>query len=264
MFTEEQTQKLLKQHARKLKAGMKKAEEINRKPLPKSVVPMFNILKPGKSGNAEVSFYKVTEHGAAVHTLAQASSGRPEMAMKPGIYSMLKVDGDLMMTDTPHEIRTNLDIINNARGHVLIAGLGLGMVLVPLLLKQKVKSVTVIEKSPGVIKLVKPRIEKWREHQGMIGAKPAPLQILNFDIFEWDPGDAAWDVIYFDIWPTIGTDNLIGGNKLKRKFKKNLRKGGWMGVWVEKEIRQYARREARELAKVRKMQKRFQEAKAAS
>lgn len=264
MFTEQEKKRMLKRFATKLQTGIKKANEINNKPLPKSIVPMFNILKPGKSGNADVSFYRVTEAGAAVHTISQAASGRPEMAIKPGVYSMLKVDGQLMMTDTPHEIRTNLDLIENARGDVLIAGLGLGMVLVPLLLNRRVRSVTVIEKSKGVIKLVKPRIEKWREHQGLIGSKPAPLTIVNSDIFEWEPGSSKWDTIYFDIWPTIGQGNLEGGNKLKRKFKKNLRKNGWMAVWVEKEIRAYARQESRELAYLKKMQKKLQERKAAS
>lgn len=255
---------MLKRFAKKMQAGINKANEINSRPLPKGIVPMFNILKPGKSGNADISFYKVSETGAAVHTLSQAVSGRPEMSIKPGVYSMLKVDGELMMTDTPHEIRTNLDIIKNARGDVLIAGLGLGMVLVPLLLNRRVRSVTVIEKSKGVIKLVKPRIQKWREHQG-VGSKSTPLYILNFDIFEWDPGALTWDVIYFDIWPTIGKENLVGGNKLKKKFKKSLRKGGWMGVWVEKEIKAYARQTSRELAHIRKMQKkRMQEMEAAS
>lgn len=255
---------MLKRFAKKMQAGINKANEINKKPLPKSIVPMFNILKPGKSGNADISFYRVSETGAAVHTLSQAASGRPEMAIKPGVYSMLKVDGELMMTDTPHEIRTNLDLIENARGDVLIAGLGLGMVLVPLLLNRRVRSVTVVEKSRGVMNLVKPRLRKWREHQGMIGAKPAPLEILNFDIFEWEPDGKKWDTIYFDIWPTIGTANLVGGNKLKKKFKKNLRKGGWMAVWVEKEIKAYAKQESRELAYLRKMQKKMQERKAAS
>jgi len=264
MFTEEQRQRLLQRFAKKMQAGIKKAQAINSRPLPKSIVPMFNILKPGKAGNADISFYRVTETGAAVHTMSQAASGRPEMAIKPGIYSMLKVDGELMMTDTPHEIRTNLDLIENARGDVLIAGLGLGMVLVPLLLNRKVKSVTVIEKSKGVIKLVKPRIQKWRDHQGIIGAKPAPLYIINADIFEWDPGELSWDTIYFDIWPTIGMKNLEGGNKLKRKFKKNLRNRGWMAVWVEKEIRAYNRQDARELALLKKNMKKMKEERAAS
>ena len=249
------TERLLQRFAIKLQARILKAEEATKETLPSGLVPMSTILKPGKSGKVRIENYEVSGLNAQLYNLQLALGNTPEMAITPGSYTRLIVDEEVMMSDAPYEARSNVDIIEGARGDVLIAGLGMGMVLIPILLKKSVRSVFVVEKNRDVIKLVWPCIKKWREHQGMVGAKPAPLVLEEGSIFDWTPPmvplKQKFDVIYFDIWPTISKKNLVDANILKKQFKKYLKPGGWMGVWVEKEIRERKNREAKELARLR-------------
>ncbi|MDR8350775.1 hypothetical protein FPK35_22890, partial [Acinetobacter baumannii] len=71
-----------------------------------------------------------------------------------GEYRRLSYNSDVVMSNTPMEIRTCMDFIERATGHVLINGLGLGMVLNAVLMKADVTHVTVIEKEQDVINLV--------------------------------------------------------------------------------------------------------------
>jgi hypothetical protein len=238
------THRDLERFAKRTQKQIELAQKALEKPLPKGLVPMHTILTDGMDGNAELQIYELSQFEAAKYNLAQAVGSTPEMVIQPGKYVRLLVDRDLMMTDAPHEAHSNRDIIDGAKGNVLIAGLGLGMILIPILLKQKVKTVTVIEKSQGVINLVGPRMLAWREHQGVIGAKPAPLIIVHGDAETWEPPlPLKWDIIYLDIWPTIDTRNLPQIARLKRKYRKYLSPGGWLGVWVEKVIQKRRRYE---------------------
>jgi len=64
--------------------------------------------------------------------------------IRPGRYARLHVGHVLMMSDTDMERRSNVQVVQQARGHVLIAGLG--MILHPILAKPEVTRVTVVEK----------------------------------------------------------------------------------------------------------------------
>jgi hypothetical protein len=79
------------------------------------------------------------------------SAWEPAAYCPPGTYACLRVNGRLMMSDTRMEHYTNYKVVREARGNVLIAGLGLGMILHPILAKKEVLSVTVIEKYADVI-----------------------------------------------------------------------------------------------------------------
>lgn len=148
--------------------------------------------------------------------------------MKPGIYTRL-VDKELdevVMSDTAMERRTNTEIIERARGDVLIAGLGIGMILNPILANPKVRSVTVVEKYDEVIAL---------NMLAGFNINHRKLRLVTADIFEWDPYSVdlrgGWSVIYFDIWNTIGQENRAQMDALHEKFQRRLAPGGWMESW---------------------------------
>lgn len=226
-------EKALRKFAKHIEKGLNKTDEVNQQTLPYGLVPMRGILPEGVSGHALMRHYEVTERGAALHNLRCAINGNPEMGIVPGKHVMLVVDGELMMSDTPYEARSNRDIIEAARGSVLIAGLGMGMVLVPILRNPAVTRVTVVEKSKHVIQLThKPLMDNgpFTENEKM------KLVVVQGDIFKFKPMPSSYDAVYFDIWPTISRKNLADGRVLKKQFKKSLRPGGWMGVWVEKEL----------------------------
>ncbi len=161
--------------------------------------------------------------------------------LEPGIYVTLhksysKNDGDdrcaLVMSDTPMERRTNRAFVDVAKGDVLIAGLGIGMVLPPLLNKDSVQSVTVVELEGDIIKMVEPAFRPLAKKSGKT------LTIVEASIFDWTlPKGAMWDTIYFDIWSDICGDNWSEMKTLNRKFSRRLNDGGWKGAWRKADMR---------------------------
>lgn len=165
----------------------------------------------------------ITEGDSKMADLKAWINNDPRRYVRPGVYAVLYIDGELMMSDTAAEQRAVYGLIHNARGRVLIAGLGLGMCVVPLLKSPRVERVTVIEVCQSVIDLVAPHIDHEK------------LDVIRADIYTWKPKRGAkYDTIFLDIWPTINADDLPGITKLKRKFTRYKAPGGWLGVWEER------------------------------
>jgi spermidine synthase len=142
----------------------------------------------------------------------------------------LIVNGQLVMSDSDMERRSNREIAWRSHGSVLVAGLGLGYILHSMLLKPTVAQVTVIEKSADVIALVGSSVEHSK------------LTIVNGDIFDWRPTTGTkFDTIYFDIWPEIAQKNLSDIARLHRAFGRYLVPGGWMSSWCYDELRRRRR-----------------------
>lgn len=153
-----------------------------------------------------------------------------------GTYTMLYHNGAMWMSDTPDEIKDHLEPIRQARiegGHVLINGLGIGMVAGAIAAMKNVTKVTVIEISPEVIALVGPSLtEKF-------GSK---VEIIEADSYTYAPPKGlCYSVVWHDIWIDLCTDNLQLMAKLHRKYG---RRADWQGSWG-KELLQYHRRQER-------------------
>lgn len=226
----------LRKFAAQLQDGLNNVNASNEAKLPDGIVPMRSILYPSKKGTARLEHYEVTREAAAFHNLRQAINNHREGGIVPGKYVRLVIDKDtLMMSDAPFEARSNRDIIEAARGTVFIAGLGMGMILVPILQNPKVTTVVVAELNKDVIDLVLPQL---MERAPLTANQKMKLVVVHQDVFDSKPKDNYFDVIYFDIWPTICTDNIKEFTKLKKLFKKSLKPGGWMKCWVEGEVRE--------------------------
>ena len=130
------------------------------------------------------------------------------------------------MSDTPDEKRDHYEIVNRAKGHVLINGLGLGMVLAAVLKKQEVERVTVVEIDADVISLVGPHFHNDR------------LVIIQSDAFTYKPPKGEiYGAVWHDIWDSICDDNLSEMTKLKRRYG---RRTIWQGCWCEYQCRRAA------------------------
>jgi len=141
--------------------------------------------------------------------------------------------GEVIMSDTPMERRTNRMFVEVAHGQVLVAGLGIGMVLWPLFQSEKVEGVTVIELEPDVISMVEPVFRPIADETGK------GFKVIEASIFDWPlPKGMMWDTIYFDIWDTISGDNWSEMKKLNRRFSRRLNVGGWKGAWRKADMRQ--------------------------
>ena len=195
------------------------------------------ILPEGKKGVAEISHFVVDEDAAKWSRLRSAINGGREEPVEPGKYARLSINGGLMMTNTQMEQNSNCRVLHRATGNVLIAGLGIGMILLPILAKPEVKSVTVIEKYQDVIDLTELHL------RASAGENAKKLCIIQADIFDWKPAKGVkFDTIYFDIWPDISPDNLPEMTRLHRRFSHYKAPLCWMDSWMRSKTKyQYGR-----------------------
>ncbi len=179
---------------------------------------MAEVVPEGKSGNVRIEHFTVSELDSKFTAIRAAVNGRDEF-VAPGVYARLYVGGALMMSDTEMERRSNFKVVFNAHGHVLIAGLGLGMIAHPIVKKPEVTKVTIVELSPDVIKLVGPTL-------------PKKVEVVEGNIFTWrPPRGTKFDTLYFDIWAGICVDNLEDMAKLHRRYARFKAPEAWVESW---------------------------------
>lgn len=189
---------------------------------------MAEVITPGAQGVAVLDIMEVSE-GLAKFSRIRAAAHPEELPVQVGTYARLTVKNVLMMTDTQMERQSNYLFIEKAHGHVLVAGLGIGMVVHALLEKKSVTSILVVEKYQDVIDLVSPQFAEALEE--------GRLTILCEDIEKFIPDDSwTWNTIYFDIWPDISVGNLPQMTRLHNQFRYFLEPEGWMDSWMRKEI----------------------------
>lgn len=98
------------------------------------------------------------------------------------------------------EMRDHVSAVLNAKGDCLVNGLGLGMVVQAMLFKDGVNTVTVIERSPDVIKLVAPH------YQERFGKR---FTVIESDALQYvPPRGKKYGAVWHDIWDYICADNL--------------------------------------------------------
>jgi hypothetical protein len=187
---------------------------------------MYEIVPEGRSGKFRIQHSRPL---TKAETEAQEAGWGPNPRSRHGpdrICNLVRIRKGkkpvAVMTDYLPEQLTNMEFLQHARGDVLVAGLGFGMIIVPLLYMKHVKSVTVVEKHRDVIKLSERYIKRLD--------KQDKLRIVNSDIHRFHT-DQRFDTIYFDIWDGIHWDNVEDMNALIRRFRGNARRGAWIGCW---------------------------------
>jgi spermidine synthase len=190
---------------------------------------MHTLIPPGEHGAARVEHFELDERTAA----CMASESR-DWSIRAGRYARLYIRDELVMSDTWFERASNWQVVTHARGRILIGGLGLGMLLPPLLEAERVTHVTVVEVERDVLDLVQPAFA------GQVAA--GRLDLVHGDIRRWrPPRGVRYDTIYFDIWPTLSTANLPEMAALQRRFRYRLAPNGWLGSWQYAHLRRELR-----------------------
>ncbi|KKL87994.1 hypothetical protein LCGC14_1929150 [marine sediment metagenome] len=207
-------------------------------------MPVYTFIPEDKSGSWAINHFYTDEKEAHQRWLAAALSGNYEYRdLEEGLYTKLSNNGvswgnTTQMTDTPMERRTNLKFMRKAHGDILIGGLGIGLIIAPLLCKgigKGVDSIRVVESSPDVIKLVKPHLDKLDKH--------GKLEVIEGDVMEYWTDD-RFNVVYFDIWTNITADNLPEMSKLHRRWAHRMDKSDpdrWLSSWRHKDCQRHAR-----------------------
>ena len=178
---------------------------------------MHEILNEGKIGEFKLDKFEITQENRSFR--CDIPTGR---------YVRLMDKYDCVMSNTSMEKRTNREIIDMANGDVFIAGLGIGLIVLPIQDKDNVKSITILEKYLEVIELV---------------GKQLPLnekvKIIHGDVFEYELlKGTKFDTIYFDIWNYINLDVYEEMKLLKKKYRKYKRQSRenpnvHMSCWAE-------------------------------
>lgn len=151
---------------------------------------------------------------------------------------LVKKGEGVMMSDTPMERNTNRDFIKRANGDVIIFGLGLGLIILPLLNEQEVKSIMVVELHQDLIDIVQPILKRFDKEN-----KLTIIQGDCFKIHEQIPKEKKFDCVYGDIWISICQDNYDEMKKLTKVWKYRLNRSNpnsfidhWMQDFLKKEI----------------------------
>ena len=161
------------------------------------------------------------DFGEFIAHLVHESVGR---GCPPGIYSALRVDDVLWMSDTTSERRDHRDpvvVADMFRGrNGLVTGLGLGCVVGAML--DSLEHVDVIEKDDRIIDTVG---EWYRETYG------DRVTIIHADAlaYRWPKG-MRWNIVWHDIWPKLSPLNLPEMATLHRRYGSRC---DWQGSWGE-------------------------------
>ena len=144
---------------------------------------MHKILKPCECPPYKLEYFDIDKK----------NFGAMLQGISPGKYTRLMRGGEVIMSDTDMEKRTNREFVMNAYGDVLIGGLGIGLILMAIQEKEDIRTITVLEKSKKVIKMI--------ESQLPLNKK---TKIIQADVFKWEPSEQVrFNTVYMDIWTCI-------------------------------------------------------------
>ena len=189
-----------------------------------NIMDLRSEVPEGAAGNWCVEKFEVTAEQARFENIRSAWSPGCR-SIDPGRYTRLKRGKTVVMSDTPAELRDLIEFRRQARGRVLINGLGLGLAAIMAAQKDSVESVTVVERSDEVRSLVASHL-------------PDKVAVVHGDAFTWKPPRSVrYDVVWHDIWDDICADNLTEMHKLHRRYGK---RSDWQGSWCRELCERYA------------------------
>lgn len=165
---------------------------------------MVQLLSPTENGDFKLEHFEIRNGN-----LRAILDG-----INPGNYVRLMHRGEVVMSDTYMEKRTNSGFCANTYGDVLIGGLGIGMIIMAIQDDERVKSITVLEKYQEVIDMITAQLPFNDK-----------VKIICADVFEWKPEKGQkFDCIYMDIWNYVNSDVYQDEMKpLKRKYSRYLK-----------------------------------------
>ena len=145
-------------------------------------------------------------------------------------YLALLKNNEIWMSVNPNEINTMKPFIAEAKGKVLVLGLGMGYIAYMMALKDDVKSVTVIEKDINIINL-------FKEHIAPL-LKTNKIKVVHDDAIRYVENNKGFDYIFADLWhnPEDGIPMYL---QLENIAKKNKQK---INYWLEPSLKAMRRR----------------------
>lgn len=145
-------------------------------------------------------------------------------------YLALLKNEEIWMSVNPNEINTMRPFINDAKGKVLVLGLGMGYIAYMMALKDEVKSVTVIEKDINIINLFKENIAPL--------LKTNKIRVIHDDAIRYVENAKGFDYIFADLWhnPEDGIPMYLQLENIANKNKIEI------NYWLEPSLKAMRRR----------------------
>ena len=174
---------------------------------------LHQYLPEWEGENFEVIHVHRNEEQVRMDKIRALFSGSYEYAyQQPGTITVLRdKKGNIIMSDSGMEWNTNREFVRRANGNVLIAGLGLGWIVMVIQDKPEVDYITVVEKEKEIIEYCKSHWDFYDK-----------VHIACSDIFAYNPDGRKWDTIYFDIWSEVTADNHEQMKTLHRRFGRKV------------------------------------------
>jgi spermidine synthase len=145
------------------------------------------------------------------------------------VFLSTKIQGKEQCVMASHlfERLTNQNFIDNAKGDIIIFGLGLGLVIFPLLNDSEITSITVVDNSIDIIDNIGPIIKSYDINN--------KLTLINGDAFTYyqQLNEAKFDVMYFDYWNYVDETIQNDMYTLKELYKNNIKEAGQIMYWCE-------------------------------
>jgi hypothetical protein len=180
---------------------------------------MSKILKEQHVGKFAIE--KTVTHVGTIIEGYDKDNGKIRNVKLTFEYPVVKLteDGNTWMSDTLFEVESNMGAVEMARGDVLTSGLGIG--LLPTLMKDKVSSIDIIEVSQDVVDLVFHQIATEK------------MKIIRDELCHYlTTTEKKYDLICIDIWQ----DTLLplwDMDGMKNIAQRCLKPGGNIWCWLE-------------------------------
>lgn len=140
------------------------------------------------------------------------------------LYKLLRNGKDLLMSDSPQEMFLQYEAYKNAKGRVLVGGLGLGLYAAMIASKPEVTEVIIIEIDKDIIKLSKPKNKK--------------ISVVNEDLWKFlKETKEKFDYIYVDIHYSTGCMEYINTVLPMRKIIEKRFPSVDADFWGEEEMK---------------------------
>jgi hypothetical protein len=187
-----------------------------------------------KIGNSELKYekYKPFE-GFVCDDITRTKEGRqiPQIGFFETEFSFPAIleNDRIWMTITPNEIETMKDAVEQAFGHVLVFGLGLGYYAYMVSEKDQVESITIVEKNEDVIHLItKHVLPQFKNAQ-----KVNIVQADAYDYAQKNIQDGKYDFVFTDLWHDVsdGIDMYLKMKEYEKQSPNTI-----FSYWIEKSI----------------------------